>query len=53
MPGGVTGLCLLHLGKNRIATQANGSSVNIFMETQGFCPHPKGFRKITRMLTER
>lgn len=24
-----------------------------FMETQGFCPHPKGFRKITRMLTER
>lgn len=25
MPGGVTGLCLLHLGKNRITTQANGS----------------------------
>lgn len=24
-----------------------------FMEMQGFCPHPKGFRKLTRTLTER
>lgn len=41
MPGGVTGLCLLHLGKNRIVTQANGSSVNILWKRRVSVPTPR------------